>query len=196
MLPGIGSRVSTASGVIYGKLHGLQSRFPTCSAGASPFLPFSSFRVNALRCLAIGCSQSAASSCTVSSTTIPWNYASRFTRWASLVTFAEFSNSLHHPDTRRACYVEPVRFRRYFPSSTPLNPDPEPSISVVVLLIRTYAFFNRNAYLLSFLIACLSGLIAYQLYVATSQMECKLWAVVPRYPLISNSAPVYTTTRL
>ena len=41
----------------------------------------------------------------------------------------------------------------------------------VVLLIRTYAFFNRNVYLLSSLIVCLAGLIAYQLYVATSQME-------------------------
>ncbi|KAF9778254.1 hypothetical protein BJ322DRAFT_507524 [Thelephora terrestris] len=43
--------------------------------------------------------------------------------------------------------------------------------SEVVLLIRTYAFFNRNVYLLSFLIACLGGIVAYQLYVATSQME-------------------------
>jgi len=43
--------------------------------------------------------------------------------------------------------------------------------SEVVLLIRTYAFFNRNVHLLSFLIACLIGLIVYQLYVTTSQME-------------------------
>ncbi|KAA1467941.1 hypothetical protein DENSPDRAFT_833119 [Dentipellis sp. KUC8613] len=39
-----------------------------------------------------------------------------------------------------------------------------------VLLIRTYAFFNRNNYLLAFLLTCLCGLIAYQLYVDTSQM--------------------------
>lgn len=32
--PGIGSPVSIASGVTYGKLHGLQSRPPTCFAGA------------------------------------------------------------------------------------------------------------------------------------------------------------------
>ena len=50
--------------------------------------------------------------------------------------------------------------------TTLLNPS-----FTVVLLIRTYAFFNRNVYLLSSLIVCLAGLIAYQLYVATSQME-------------------------
>lgn len=39
-----------------------------------------------------------------------------------------------------------------------------------VLLIRTYAFFNRNFYVLLFLIAALSGVVAYQLYVDTTQM--------------------------
>ncbi|THV07496.1 hypothetical protein K435DRAFT_959579 [Dendrothele bispora CBS 962.96] len=39
-----------------------------------------------------------------------------------------------------------------------------------VLLIRTYAFFNRNIHVLVFLIACISGVVAYQLYVDTSQM--------------------------
>ncbi|KAI0036597.1 hypothetical protein K488DRAFT_29210, partial [Vararia minispora EC-137] len=39
-----------------------------------------------------------------------------------------------------------------------------------VLLIRTYAFFNRNNYLLAAMICALLGMIAYQLYVATSQM--------------------------
>ncbi|KAK7465431.1 hypothetical protein VKT23_005409 [Stygiomarasmius scandens] len=39
-----------------------------------------------------------------------------------------------------------------------------------VLLIRTYAFFNRNIYVLAFLISCLSGVVAYQLYVDTTQM--------------------------
>jgi hypothetical protein len=34
---GTGSRASTASGVTYGKLHGLQSRSPTCFAGTRPF---------------------------------------------------------------------------------------------------------------------------------------------------------------
>ncbi|KZT30879.1 hypothetical protein NEOLEDRAFT_1126534 [Neolentinus lepideus HHB14362 ss-1] len=42
--------------------------------------------------------------------------------------------------------------------------------SETVLLIRTYAFFNRNNYLLMFLVCCLSGVVAYQLYVDTSQM--------------------------
>ena len=57
----------------------------------------------------------------------------------------------------------------------------------VILLIRTYAFFNRNASVLSFLIACLCGLIAYQLYVTTSQMECAYHNIVmSRPPLISN----------
>ncbi|KAJ7361406.1 hypothetical protein DFH08DRAFT_1074398 [Mycena albidolilacea] len=39
-----------------------------------------------------------------------------------------------------------------------------------VLLIRTYAFFNRNVYVLWFLLSAISGVVAYQLYVDTSQM--------------------------
>ena len=41
-------------------------------------------------------------------------------------------------------------------------------------MIRTYAFFNRNAYILTLLVTALAGVVAYQLYVATSQMlrEC------------------------
>ncbi|KAH7916463.1 hypothetical protein BJ138DRAFT_1108826 [Hygrophoropsis aurantiaca] len=39
-----------------------------------------------------------------------------------------------------------------------------------VLLIRTYAFFNRNIYILVGLITALAGVVAYQLYVDTSQM--------------------------
>ena len=44
----------------------------------------------------------------------------------------------------------------------------------IVLLIRTYAFFNRNNYMLAFLVSALGGVIAFQLYVASSQMlrEC------------------------
>ncbi|KAJ7754952.1 hypothetical protein DFH07DRAFT_822267 [Mycena maculata] len=39
-----------------------------------------------------------------------------------------------------------------------------------VLLIRTYAFFNRNVYILWFLLCAMAGVVAYQLYVDTSQM--------------------------
>ncbi|KJA28378.1 hypothetical protein HYPSUDRAFT_697811 [Hypholoma sublateritium FD-334 SS-4] len=39
-----------------------------------------------------------------------------------------------------------------------------------VLLIRTYAFFSRNIYVLCFLVSALSGVVAYQLYVDTTQM--------------------------
>ncbi|KAG7099646.1 hypothetical protein E1B28_001472 [Marasmius oreades] len=39
-----------------------------------------------------------------------------------------------------------------------------------VLLIRTYAFFNRNIYILCFLIFALSGVVAYQIYVDATQM--------------------------
>ncbi|KAG6380915.1 hypothetical protein JVT61DRAFT_5307 [Boletus reticuloceps] len=39
-----------------------------------------------------------------------------------------------------------------------------------VLLIRTYAFFNRNAYILLGLVCALAGVVAYQLYVDASQM--------------------------
>ncbi|KAF9270645.1 hypothetical protein L218DRAFT_969139 [Marasmius fiardii PR-910] len=39
-----------------------------------------------------------------------------------------------------------------------------------VLLIRTYAFFNRNIYILGFLILALSGVVVYQIYVDATQM--------------------------
>jgi len=39
-----------------------------------------------------------------------------------------------------------------------------------VLLIRTYAFFNRNKLVLAGLLCALGGMVAYQLYVDTSQM--------------------------
>ncbi|KAF9535594.1 hypothetical protein CPB83DRAFT_21382 [Crepidotus variabilis] len=39
-----------------------------------------------------------------------------------------------------------------------------------VLLIRTYAFFSRNVYVLWSLVTALSGVVAYQLYVDTTQM--------------------------
>jgi hypothetical protein len=103
------------------------------------------------------------------------------------------SDSFRYTDTCRTCYVEPVGVRRYR-----ISPSLQiPMFNVrflVVLLIRTYAFFNRNVYLLSFLSVCLSGLVAYQLYVATSQMECKGSVTISRRPLIPNSAPVYQAT--
>lgn len=48
------------------------------------------------------------------------------------------------------------------------------SFHTAVLLIRTYAFFSRNIYVLWFLLTALSGVVAYQLYVDTTQMlrEC------------------------
>ncbi|CDO73180.1 hypothetical protein BN946_scf185007.g235 [Trametes cinnabarina] len=39
-----------------------------------------------------------------------------------------------------------------------------------ILLIRTFAFFNRNMFVLVFLVAALAGVVAYQLFVATSEM--------------------------
>ncbi|KAJ8593213.1 hypothetical protein M405DRAFT_786229 [Rhizopogon salebrosus TDB-379] len=39
-----------------------------------------------------------------------------------------------------------------------------------VLLIRTYAFFNRNNYLLAVLLCALAGVVGYQLFVDTSEM--------------------------
>jgi hypothetical protein len=44
--------------------------------------------------------------------------------------------------------------------------------TLAVLLIRTYAFFNRNVYVLWFLLSAISGVVAYQLYVDTTQMLC------------------------
>ncbi|KAH8835521.1 hypothetical protein DL96DRAFT_1574545 [Flagelloscypha sp. PMI_526] len=39
-----------------------------------------------------------------------------------------------------------------------------------ILLIRTYAFFNRSIYVLVFLLCALAGVVAYQLYVDTTHM--------------------------
>ena len=43
----------------------------------------------------------------------------------------------------------------------------------VILLIRTYAFFNRNVYVLTLLVAALAGVVSYQLFVDTSEMQRK-----------------------
>lgn len=40
----------------------------------------------------------------------------------------------------------------------------------IILLIRTYAFFNRNVYILVVLVAALAGVVSYQLFVDTSEM--------------------------
>ncbi|KAI0308119.1 hypothetical protein B0F90DRAFT_1621091, partial [Multifurca ochricompacta] len=48
-----------------------------------------------------------------------------------------------------------------------------------VLLIRTYAFFNRNKLVLSGLLCALGGMVAYQLYVDTSQMLVLPFATPP-----------------
>ncbi|RDB29202.1 hypothetical protein Hypma_015835 [Hypsizygus marmoreus] len=60
-----------------------------------------------------------------------------------------------------------------------------------VLLIRTYAFFNRNAYVLWFLLCALSGVIAYQLYVDTTQMLLLPFAKPPfdKGPCLPMSKP-------
>ncbi|GLB35860.1 putative expressed protein [Lyophyllum shimeji] len=60
-----------------------------------------------------------------------------------------------------------------------------------VLLIRTYAFFNRNTYILFFLLAALSGVIAYQLYVDTTQMLLLPFATPPfdQGPCFPRSKP-------
>src|SRR6267154_5348663 len=41
---------------------------------------------------------------------------------------------------------------------------------LAVLLIRTYAFFSRNNYLLATLLCALAGVVGYQLFVDTSEM--------------------------
>ncbi|KAG6837655.1 hypothetical protein H0H93_004931 [Arthromyces matolae] len=65
-----------------------------------------------------------------------------------------------------------------------------------VLLIRTYAFFNRNVYILLFLIAALSGVIAYQLYVDTTQMLLLPFAKPPFVGALTDliSMPPYMLT--
>ncbi|GJE87697.1 hypothetical protein PsYK624_037800 [Phanerochaete sordida] len=49
----------------------------------------------------------------------------------------------------------------------------------VILLIRTYAFFNRNNYILALLVIALAGVISYQLFVDTSEMLLLPFATPP-----------------
>ena len=57
-----------------------------------------------------------------------------------------------------------------------------------ILLIRTYAFFNRNVYVLVLLLSALAGVVSYQLYVDTSQMLRKSLADWLRRVLLKNDA--------
>ncbi|EJF67084.1 hypothetical protein DICSQDRAFT_164921 [Dichomitus squalens LYAD-421 SS1] len=57
-----------------------------------------------------------------------------------------------------------------------------------ILLIRTYAFFNRNIYVLVLLVSALSGVVAYQLYVATSQMD--LLPFMPPHAIMGPCFPM------
>ncbi|KAI0078865.1 hypothetical protein K474DRAFT_1659786 [Panus rudis PR-1116 ss-1] len=59
----------------------------------------------------------------------------------------------------------------------------------IILLIRTYAFFNRNIYILSLLVAALAGVVAYQLYVDTSQMLVLPFLTPPYGPCLPMSKP-------
>ncbi|KAK0505698.1 hypothetical protein EDD18DRAFT_2508 [Armillaria luteobubalina] len=60
-----------------------------------------------------------------------------------------------------------------------------------VLLIRTYAFFNRNVYILWMLICAIGGVVAYQLYVDTTQMLLLPFTTPPydRGPCFPMSKP-------
>ncbi|KAF8167319.1 hypothetical protein B0H34DRAFT_792058 [Crassisporium funariophilum] len=58
-----------------------------------------------------------------------------------------------------------------------------------VLLIRTYAFFSRNAYVLWFLLSALSGVVAYQLYVDTTQMALLPFFKPDKGPCFPMSKP-------
>jgi hypothetical protein len=74
------------------------------------------------------------------------------------------------PDSCGIGNVEPSRLAvSVLISSASINSSQiEPILAV--LLIRTYAFFNRNVYILVGLVCALAGVVAYQLYVDTSQM--------------------------
>lgn len=55
-----------------------------------------------------------------------------------------------------------------------------------ILLIRTYAFFNRNMYVLALLVSALAGVVAYQLYVTTSEMDRKCCTLLCAWTLSSQ----------
>ncbi|TDL21002.1 hypothetical protein BD410DRAFT_750322 [Rickenella mellea] len=63
----------------------------------------------------------------------------------------------------------------------------------VVLLIRTYAFFNRNQYLLWTLCCSLCGVFAYQLYVIIHQMDLLPFVSKPLAPLAFDSIVTFMT---
>ncbi|KAF8640368.1 hypothetical protein AX17_000039 [Amanita inopinata Kibby_2008] len=72
-------------------------------------------------------------------------------------------------DSSRTRYVEPSWFRMLYLSQWQKERILT-HIPTAVLLIRTYAFFNRNIYILWLLVSALSGVVAYQLYVDATQM--------------------------
>ncbi|PCH34042.1 hypothetical protein WOLCODRAFT_141940 [Wolfiporia cocos MD-104 SS10] len=59
-----------------------------------------------------------------------------------------------------------------------------------ILLIRTYAFFNRNIYMLALLVSALGGVVAYQLYVATSEM-----LLLPFAPVTATKGPCFPCSK-
>jgi len=64
-----------------------------------------------------------------------------------------------------------------------------------VLLIRTYAFFSRNLYVLWFLLSALAGVVAYQLYVDTTQMLREIISRSRRHDiLIIHSSSFHSST--
>ncbi|KAJ7610802.1 hypothetical protein FB45DRAFT_941665 [Roridomyces roridus] len=59
-----------------------------------------------------------------------------------------------------------------------------------VLLIRTYAFFNRNVYVLWFLLSAMAGVVAYQIYVDTSQM-----LLLPAPFILTGNGPCFPMSK-
>ncbi|KZP25301.1 hypothetical protein FIBSPDRAFT_783251, partial [Athelia psychrophila] len=63
--------------------------------------------------------------------------------------------------------------------------------SQVILLIRTYAFFNRSRYILGALSTAMAGVVSYQLYVATAPEMNLLPFVTPPF----NKGPCFPSSK-
>lgn len=102
----------------------------------------------------------------------------------------DVSSSLHHwalrSQSRSHCGTKSApkarTFFAFFLQRVLINHFHHP----VVLLIRTYAFFNRSIFVLCFLVAAMAGVVAYQLYVATSQMQCSYLPIISPFPIYAN----------
>src|SRR6266576_1332245 len=161
----------------FGRHPGLQSKWRTCFAGTSIHkLPTPRTKTST----GIGSSQSYPTCFTPLSTITALKPARGYIRYVPFLVHNSVYGNGNNPHQIPVALAMWNQVGSECPSLSALYTVPalSNSIRVAVLLIRTYAFFNRNKLVLAGLLCALGGMVAYQLYVDTSQMLGK-----PRFVL-------------